>query len=97
MDISKEDRVGATQTLMQAFDRLAKGCSQLQELAELTEKLNDKLNRTEGLPKVDENESTKEAENNMNIVELFNFIAKKMEIHMNAIGTNTESAMSMID
>ena len=85
------------QTLIQAFERLDHKCSQLRELAGLTEKLNEKLNRTEGHPRCEENSSVKQIEDNRNIVELFNLIADKMEVQINAIGNNTENAMRMID
>jgi hypothetical protein len=85
------------QTLIQAFERLDHKCIQLRELAGLTERLNEKLNRTEGHPKCEEDASVKQKEDNRNIVELFNLIADKMEVQINAIGNNTENAMRMID
>jgi|TARA_R110000751_G_scaffold153060_1_gene258187 hypothetical protein len=85
------------QTLIQAFERLDHKCSQLRELAGLTEKLNEKLNRTEGHPKCEENSSVKQKEDNRNIVELFNLIADKMEVQINSIGNNIERSIRMID
>jgi hypothetical protein len=85
------------QTLIQAFERLDHKCSQLRELGGLTEKLNDKLNRTEGHPKCEDDRTQKEGVVERNIVELFNLIADKMETQINIIGNNTENSMSMID
>jgi hypothetical protein len=92
-----EENVEERKTLIQAFERLDHKCIQLRELAGLTERLNEKLNRTEGHPKCEEGASVKQKEDNRNIVELFNLIADKMEVQINAIGNNTEAAMRMID
>jgi hypothetical protein len=85
-------------TLMQAFERLENKCLQLSEVANLTERLNEKLNRTEGNSKC---EDVKGIENSSlverNIVELFNLIAEKMETQINVIGNNTDKSMQMID
>jgi len=85
------------QTLMQAFERLDKKCTQLSEVARMTEILNEKLNRTEGHPKCDKDGIKKESVVERNIVELFNLIADKMETQINVIGNNTERSMKMID
>jgi hypothetical protein len=85
------------QTLIQALERLDYKCIQLRELAGLTEKLNEKLNRTEGNPKGEDDRMQKESVVERNIVELFNLIADKMETQINIIGNNTENSMSMID
>ena len=85
------------QTLTQALERLYHKCDQLAEVARLTEKLNDKLNRTEGQPKYEEDIRKGESYNERNIVELFNLIADKMDIQINVILSNTEYAMSMIE
>ncbi len=84
------------QTLIQAFERLDQKCVQLREVAGLTERLNEKLNRTEGQPR-DEAEKAKEGPVQLNIIELFNLIADKMEVQINVIGNNTELSMQMID
>tara|TARA_R110002124_G_C8529107_1_gene477117 strand:+ start:106 stop:399 length:294 start_codon:yes stop_codon:yes gene_type:complete len=97
MENCKAEQPVERQTLIQAFERLDHKCSQLRELAELTEKLNEKLNRTEGHLKCEDDSSVKQMEDNRNIVELFNLIADKMEVQINAIGNNTENAMRMID
>ena len=97
MDDCKATQPAERQTLIQAFERLDQKCTQLRELAGLTERLNEKLNRTEGHPKCEDENGIKQKEDNRNIVELFNLIADKMEIQINVIGNNTENAMRMID
>ena len=92
-----EEQVEERQTLIQAFERLELRCSQLSELAGLTERLNEKLNRTEGDPKCEDEPSVNHKQQNRNIVELFNLIADEMGVQINAIGNNTEAAMRMID
>jgi len=84
------------QTLMQVFERLEQKCMQLREVAGMTEKLNEKLNRTEGQPKCG-GDIQKEDVVERNIVELFNLIADEMELQINFIGNNTEKSMKMID
>jgi hypothetical protein len=85
------------QTLIQAFERLEYTCLQLRELSGLTERLNQKLNRTEGSIKLEDERVQKEEVSEMSIVGLFNSIADKMEIQINVIGSNTERSMNMID
>jgi len=97
MDDCKVEAVQEIQTLIQAFERLYHKCTQLRELAGLTERLNEKLNRTEGHPKCEEDRMQKESVAERNIVELFNLIADKMETQINVIGNNTERSMQMID
>jgi len=85
------------QTLMQAFERLEYTCIQLRELSGLTERLNQKLNRTEGSIKLEDERVQKEEVSEMSIVGLFNSMADKMEVQINVIGNNTERSMNMID
>ena len=85
------------QTLIQAFERLDHKCTQLRELAGLTERLNEKLNRTEAHHKCEDDRMQKEIVFERNIVELFNLIADKMETQINVIENNTEKSMQMID
>jgi len=85
------------QTLIQTFEKLDARCSQLIEVAGLTELLQEKLNRTEGMPKVNEPLAQKESVEKRNIVELFNLIADKMETQINIIGNNTEKSIRMIE
>ena len=97
MNDCKVEAVQERQTLIQAFERLDHKCTQLRELAGLTERLNEKLNRTEGHIKCEEDRTQKESVVERNIVELFNLIADKMETQINVIGNNTERSMQMID
>lgn len=97
MNDCKVEEVQERQTLIQAFERLDHKCAQLREVAELTERLNEKLNRTEGHTKCDKDRTQKESVVERNIVELFNFIADKMETQINVIGKNTQRSMEMID
>ena len=97
MENCKLEQPAVRQTLIQTFERLDEKCMQLREVAGLTERLNEKLNRTEGHPKCEEGNSAKQKEDNRNIVELFNLIADKMEVQINAIGNNTQNSMRMID
>ncbi len=97
MDNCKTSEPQERQTLIQAFERLDQKCVQLREVARLTERLNEKLNRTEGHPKCEEEKLQKESVVERNIVELFNLIADKMETQINVIGNNTERSMQMID
>jgi phage gpG-like protein len=96
MNDFKPEHVQEIQTLMQAFERLDHKCIELRELAGLTERLNEKLNRAEGGPKCNDEKLQKQGSPEMNIVELFNFIADKMETQINVIGNNTERSMQMI-
>ena len=82
-------------TLMQVLERLENKCEQLREVAKMTEKLNQKLNRTEGDPKTEKGQ-LKES-NEKNIVELFDNICDKMDEQINTIGNNTERSMGMIE
>ena len=97
MNDCKAEAPQERQTLIQAFERLDHKCTQLRELAGLTERLNEKLNRTEGNPKCEDERMQKESVVERNIVELFNLIADKMETQINVIGNNTEKSMQMID
>ena len=97
MNDCKEQQLVERRTLIQAFERLDNKCSQLRDLAGLTERLNEKLNRTEGHSKCVDNGMQKEDIVELNIVELFNLIADKMEIQIDIIGNNTEYSISMID
>jgi hypothetical protein len=54
MNDCKAEVIQERQTLIQAFERLDHKCTQLRELAGLTERLNEKLNRTEGHSKCEE-------------------------------------------
>lgn len=83
-------------TLIHAYERLQQKCTQLRQLADLTERLNQKLNRTEEDPKDDE-KGKEEGLAKLNIVELFNLIADKMGVQINEIGRNTELSIQMID
>ena len=85
------------QTLMQAVEILDRRLTQLNELSGLTERLNEKLQRTGGHPLPDDKMKEKESPINMNIVELFYMISEKMETQINIIGMNTEKSMQMID
>lgn len=85
------------QTLIQVFERLEQRCLQLREVADMTERLKEKLNRTEGQPKPEEGNKGKEPESQKNIIELFNSIANEMETQTNRIGNNTDFSMQMID
>jgi|TARA_R110000851_G_scaffold145114_4_gene284440 hypothetical protein len=97
MEEFRNEQLQERQTLIQAFERLDHKCSQLSELAELTERLNEKLNRTEGRSRPEGDVAVKQKEDNRNIVEMFNFIADRMEVQINEIGNNTEKALKMID
>ena len=91
----KKDR-----TLMDAYERLLDRCLQLSEVSELTERLNKKLNRTEGMVscgKNDPDEQNKESHYERNIVELFDSISDKMEMEIELIGSNTQRSMRIID
>ena len=82
-------------TLMQVLERLENKCEQLREVAEMTEKLNQKLNRNEGDSKPEKCQ-LKES-NEKNIVELFDNICDKMDEQIITIGHNTERSMGMIE
>lgn len=97
MDENKTAPAKERQTLMQAFERLDHQCVQLSDLVDLTERLNEKLNRIEDHPKEPAGEFKKQTEDHRSIVELFNLIADRMEVQINIIGNNTERSMQMID
>ena len=83
-------------TLMIAVSLLEDRYRQLTQLSELTGLLNEKLNRTEGDIKCD-NDIKKQETINYDIVELFYNLSEKLEEQINIIGGNTERSMSMID
>jgi hypothetical protein len=82
-------------TLMLVLERLENKCEQLREVAEMTEKLNQKLNRNEGDPKPEKCQ-LKES-NEKNIVELFDNICDRMDEQMITIANNTDRSMGMIE
>lgn len=84
-------------TLMRSYERLSGICSQLNELERLTQRLNEKLNRTEGGESGIESLEKEGVTKVLNIVELFNLLSDKMEESINIIGNNTERSMKMID
>lgn len=83
-------------TLISALENLGGKCDRLYKLADLSEALNRKLNRTEGDP---ENECIKENidKSHHDIVGLFNQVAEKMEEQINLIQANLNYAIEMID
>jgi len=85
-----------SQNLMQVFEKLDNRCSALREVAGMTERLQEKLNRTQGQPK-DPSTLEKEDLTERNIIELFDLIAEKMAVEIDIIGNNTENSMAMID
>lgn len=87
---------GERETIMQAIDALNTRCYQLGELSGLTNKLNQKLNRTEDDPSALNGEE-KESNPHRNIVDLIFLVSDRMEDHINVIGNNTESSIRMID
>ena len=82
-------------TLMLVLERLENKCEQLRQVAEMTEKLNQKLNRNEGHPKPDKCQLKESYEKN--IVELFDNICDKMDEQIITIGNNTDRSMGMIE
>ena len=83
-------------TLMQVFEKLENRCSNLRDVAGMTERLINKLNRTEGLSKeLPLNKPTPVEQ--LNIVELFNTIAHAIDEYTNQIGNNTDRAIGMIE
>jgi len=85
------------QTLISVLEKLEFKCSQLSEVAMMTERLNEKLKRTEGQLKCEETMPEKTRAVELNIVELFNAIANKIGIQIDIIGKNTDNSMQMID
>ena len=92
----RADQPMERKTLINAFERLHTRCNQLEEVANLTERLTAKLNRTEDEPKLMKDQD-KEESRRMDIVDLFNSIADEMEVQINRIGGNTEDAINIIE
>ena len=84
------------QTLMQAFELLDSKCRQMDDIVRLTERVNEKLNRTEDAVRV-EGELTKKSEDHYTIVELFNNISRKLEAQINIAGSNLERTLNIIE
>jgi hypothetical protein len=97
MNESCEKEQGQKQTLMEVFARLEDKCLILREVAGLTKNLYEKLNRTEDHPKCQEGGINKEPILERNIVELFDFIADKIEVQTNVIRNNTTESIQMIE
>jgi hypothetical protein len=83
-------------TLMQVLDRLNEKCGQLEEVAGMTERLNEKLNRTEGDPKPEESQ-TKQKVTQRNIAELFDMVCERMDEQIQVIDNNTDRSIRMIE
>ena len=83
--------------LMIALERLEYRLSQLRDLSDLTDRMNQKLNRTENDPTCESPTAEKQDAPHGNIVELFYNVADSMDKQINIIGNNTERSMEMID
>jgi len=84
-------------TLMLALENLQEKNRQLKELKQLSIRLNEKFNRTEGMIK--DGGTMKEIPNvkNPNLIELFMDLADDMQKSINEIGNNTERVLNMIE
>lgn len=88
----------AKKTLMNAVDRLATTADRFEELARLSEKLVDKFERTEDMPKKTGGVVDKELKSSQpDIIDLFNGINSRLDILLNRIGSNVEKVVGMID
>jgi hypothetical protein len=97
MQAHNTEALKQNRTLMDAYERLLNRCVQLSEVSELTQRLNKKLNRTDGILSCKTDEEVKETHHERNIVELFDSISDKMEMEIELIGSNTQRSMGMID
>jgi hypothetical protein len=98
MDLDRPMQAEQKPTLMLAYDRLVTKARKLEEVQELSERLNRKFDRTDDRP-VALNESLKEPRDveQPNIIELFDEVAERLEYAINKIGKNTERVIQMIE
>ena len=93
----QETSVVKERTLMQAFYRLEDKCKRLHETTNLVRILNQKLNRTQECSEVTNEKAIISGDDIMNIVDLFNLIADKIENEIRTIEDNTHKSIDMID
>tara|TARA_R110002049_G_scaffold231127_2_gene403401 strand:+ start:6346 stop:6660 length:315 start_codon:yes stop_codon:yes gene_type:complete len=88
----------ARQTLLNAYETLQEKANQLKGLQKLSEKLNEKFERTEGMVKgIDDSIKEPNSVKQPNLIELFMDLSYQMQSSINEIGNNTERVLQMID
>lgn len=98
MDLDRSIQPKQNPTLMLAYDTLVTKARKLEEVQELSERLNRKFDRTDDRP-IALTEAVKEARDleQPNIIELFYEVAERLEYAINEIGKNTERVIQMIE
>jgi len=88
-----------TPTLMLAYENLLIKARKVEELQELSERLNRKFDRTDDRPLTDNCEDVKEKKQirEPNLIELFDSVSERLERSINNIGGNIERIIQMID
>jgi hypothetical protein len=84
-------------TLITALENLKVKADQLKDLKRLSIKLKEKFDRTEGMVKNDEMMIDQLGDRVPNLIDLFMNLADDMQASINAIGSNTERVLNMID
>jgi hypothetical protein len=85
-------------SLMNSYERLKNKALRFEELAVLSDKLVEKFERTENMPKKgSSNEGKTLISNQSDIIDLFNGINDELDILLNRIGSNVDKVINMID
>jgi uncharacterized protein YktB (UPF0637 family) len=84
-------------TLIMALENLKEKADRLKDLKRLSIKLKEKFDRTEGMVKNDEMMIDQLGDRVPNLIDLFMNLADDMQASINAIGSNTERVLNMID
>jgi len=84
-------------SLMNSLEKLASRANQLEEVERLSEKLVEKLERTEGMAKPCGNTDCEKSAKIPTIIDLFNGVSDKQQVLINQILSNLEREISMIE
>jgi hypothetical protein len=86
----------AKKSLMNSVERLNGKANMLEDLAKMSERLIEKLERTEDCPKTI-GDSCEKSSSRPDIIDMFNSVDSRLERLANQIGRNIEKAIGMID
>ena len=89
---------GQKKSLMNSYDLLQQIERQINDLAALSRKLLEKMNRDEDRPHTEDvSEKESKSDNNPDIIDLFDLVAEKMGQQINTVGDNLTRVINMID
>jgi hypothetical protein len=86
----------AKKSLMNSIERLNGKSNMIEDLARMSERLIEKLERTEDCPKPT-SDSCEKSSSRPDIIDMFNGVDSRLERLANQIGRNIEKAIGMID